>query len=165
MGHNEPVTPVFPNSDYCTGVSGFCGILDALMQRAEKGGSYVVDIALNYYSQWLVNSVGVYPDAVWQKLWAQHGKIVFHSEDNMTHTIYVFLRALQKNHIDLFTNPAFYIIKHNKAMNEDFRIVKNCIQWPQGSINFDHHIGTHSNGTDQPRWPKDLSVEIVTATN
>jgi crotonobetainyl-CoA:carnitine CoA-transferase CaiB-like acyl-CoA transferase len=66
MGHNEPVTPVFPNADYCTGVAGFCGILDALMQQAEKGGSYVVDIALNYYSQWLVNSVGVYPDAVWQ---------------------------------------------------------------------------------------------------
>lgn len=64
MGRNEPATPVFPNADYCTGVAGFCGILDALMQRAEKGGSYVVDIALNYYSQWLVNSVGVYPDAV-----------------------------------------------------------------------------------------------------
>ena len=65
MSHNEPVTPVFPNSNYCTGVAGACGILDVLMQRAEKSGSYVVDIALNYYSQWLVNSVGVYPEEVW----------------------------------------------------------------------------------------------------
>ena len=165
MGHNEPVTPVFPNSDYCTGVTGFCGILDALMQRAEKGGSYVVDIALNYYSQWLVNSVGVYPDAVWQKLWTQHGKMVFHSEDNMVHTLVAVMSALQKNHIDLFTNSAYYIIKYNKVMNKDLRIVKNCIQWPQGSIDYDYHIGTHPNGTDEPRWPMDLSVEIVTATN
>jgi hypothetical protein len=165
MGHNEPVTPVLPNSDYCTGVAGFCGILDALMQRAENGGSYIVDIALNYYSQWLVNSVGVYSDDVWQKLWAQHSKIVFHSQDTMVRTIPTFIATLQKNHIDLFTNPAYYIIKHNKALNEDFRIVKDCIQWPPNTIDFDYRIGTHPNGMDQPRWPKDLSVEIVTATN
>ena len=165
MGHNEPVTPVFPNSDYCTGVAGFCGILDALMQQAKKGGSCIVDIALNYYSQWLVNSVGVYPVAVWQKLWAQYDSMVFHSEDNMLCILPVFLSALKKHHINLFTNSAYYTIKHNKALKKDFRIVKDCIQWPQDSTNFDYHIGVRSNGMDQPRWPNDLSVQIVTATN
>ena len=43
------------------------------------------------------------------------------------------------------------MIKHNKATNKELRIVKNCIQWPQGSIDYDYHIGTHPNGTDQPR--------------
>ena len=65
MGNDEAVTPVFPNSDYCTGVAGVSGILTALLQRADQGGSYIVDVALNYYSQWLVNSCGVYPDTVW----------------------------------------------------------------------------------------------------
>jgi hypothetical protein len=83
----------------------------------------------------------------------------------MQHTVRTLLSILRKNHIDLFTNPAYFIIKHNKAMNADFRIVKNCIQWPEGSTNFDYHISTRSNGMDQPRWPNDLSVEIVTATN
>jgi hypothetical protein len=106
MGHNEPVTPVYPNSDFCTGVAGACGILDALMQRAEKDGSYVVDIALNYYSQWLTNSVGVYPDAVWQELWTQHAKMVFHSEDNMQTMLPAFMSSLRQNHIDLITNSA-----------------------------------------------------------
>jgi crotonobetainyl-CoA:carnitine CoA-transferase CaiB-like acyl-CoA transferase len=61
----EAVTPVFPNSDYCTGICGVSGILEAVMLRGEKGGSYTVDLALNYYSKWLVESVGCYPEDVW----------------------------------------------------------------------------------------------------
>ena len=38
----ESVTPVFPNSDYMTGISGTVAVLTALMRRAEKGGSYKV---------------------------------------------------------------------------------------------------------------------------
>ena len=73
----EAVTPVFPNSDYMTGIAGVCGILTALMRRAEKGGSYKVDLSLNYYSQWLAESCGEYPDDVWQDVWARNGKQVF----------------------------------------------------------------------------------------
>jgi hypothetical protein len=46
MGNDEAVTPVFPNSDYCTGIAGTIGIMTALMQRAEKGGSFTVDVSL-----------------------------------------------------------------------------------------------------------------------
>lgn len=73
----EAVTPVFPNSDYMTGIAGVCGILTALMRRAEKGGSYKVDLSLNYYNQWLAESCGEYPEDVWQDLWARNGKKVF----------------------------------------------------------------------------------------
>lgn len=44
MGNDEAVTPVFPNSDYCTGVCGSTGVLDALTKRAEDGGSYGIDV-------------------------------------------------------------------------------------------------------------------------
>jgi len=60
MGLEEPVIPPFPNSDHwymhrstsqnwqlielSTGVSGCAGILHALIQRAEQGGSYGVDV-------------------------------------------------------------------------------------------------------------------------
>lgn len=74
---NEAVTPVFPNSDYMTGISGVTGILCALMRRAEEGGSYKVDVALNYYNQWLADSVGEYPEQVWQDLWKRNGNQVF----------------------------------------------------------------------------------------
>jgi crotonobetainyl-CoA:carnitine CoA-transferase CaiB-like acyl-CoA transferase len=45
MGNDEPVTPVFPNSDFCTGVSGVVGVLNALLRRAEEGGSWRVDVS------------------------------------------------------------------------------------------------------------------------
>lgn len=76
-GRDEPVTPVFPNSDHCAGVAGELGVISALMMRAEKGGSYTVDCSLNAYSQWLVNQVGTYPDDVWNKVWALHGQPKF----------------------------------------------------------------------------------------
>jgi crotonobetainyl-CoA:carnitine CoA-transferase CaiB-like acyl-CoA transferase len=45
MGNDEAVTPVFPNSDYCTGVCGSTGVLDALVRRGENGGSYGIDVS------------------------------------------------------------------------------------------------------------------------
>lgn len=45
MGNDEAVTPVFPNSDYCTGTSGVIAILDAIVRRGSKGGSYKVDVS------------------------------------------------------------------------------------------------------------------------
>lgn len=79
MGHKdgESVTAIFANSDYMSGIAGICATLIALMKRGENGGSYLVDVALNYYNQWLVDFVGEYPVDVWQKLWACHGKMVF----------------------------------------------------------------------------------------
>jgi crotonobetainyl-CoA:carnitine CoA-transferase CaiB-like acyl-CoA transferase len=47
MGNDEAVIPVFPNSDYCTGIAGSRAVLQALMEQAEKGGSYLVDTSLN----------------------------------------------------------------------------------------------------------------------
>lgn len=73
----ESVTAIFPNSDYMTGISGVCAILVALMKRGEQGGSYIVDTALNYYNQWLVDHVGEYPEDVWDKLWTRHGRMKF----------------------------------------------------------------------------------------
>lgn len=46
MGNDEAVTPVFPNSDYCTGIAGAVAVLQALIQRADDGGSYGIDVSV-----------------------------------------------------------------------------------------------------------------------
>jgi crotonobetainyl-CoA:carnitine CoA-transferase CaiB-like acyl-CoA transferase len=48
MGNGEPVTPVFPNSDFCTGTSGTIAVLNALLRRGEKGGSYKVGVSARF---------------------------------------------------------------------------------------------------------------------
>jgi crotonobetainyl-CoA:carnitine CoA-transferase CaiB-like acyl-CoA transferase len=45
MGNDEAVTPVFPNSDYCTGVAGSIAVMHALVRRAEEGGSWGIDVS------------------------------------------------------------------------------------------------------------------------
>jgi len=36
MGLDEPVIPVLPNSDYCTGVAGACSVIQALLSKLNK---------------------------------------------------------------------------------------------------------------------------------
>lgn len=79
LQNGEPVTPFFPNSDCMAGVAGTLAILTALLKRGQDGGSYRVDFALNYYNQWLAESVGEYPSAVWEDVWNRHGRLQFRS--------------------------------------------------------------------------------------
>lgn len=74
---DEAVTPVFPNSDYMVGIAGVVAVLSALIEKADKGGSYNIDLSLNYYNQWLADEVGEYPDQIWQDVWNRNGKKVF----------------------------------------------------------------------------------------
>ncbi|TVY83512.1 hypothetical protein LSUE1_G006339 [Lachnellula suecica] len=70
------------------------------MQRAEKGGSFTVDVALNYYSQWLVNSCGVYPPEVWNNVWSRNGNPVFRYYHNMNYMLPRFFAGLAKSGSD-----------------------------------------------------------------
>jgi hypothetical protein len=45
MGHDEPITPVFPNSDFCTGTAGVIAVIDAILRRGAQGSSYKVDVS------------------------------------------------------------------------------------------------------------------------
>lgn len=168
MGNEEAVTPVFPNSDYCTGVAGFCGIVDAILRRGAAGGSYQVDIALNYYSQWLVNSVGVYPPAVWEALWTKNGRKVFRHYEGMTRMLPQVMAAMFKNSAAKLFKPA-YFTEAEAPLGEGgepitMKIVRPVLKFtgnggekPELGFN----VGTRGNGVDQPRWPEDLLISIV----
>ncbi|CAN8104070.1 unnamed protein product [Discula destructiva] len=161
MGNDEPVTPVFPNSDYCTGVAGVAGILSALIRRSEEGGSYTVNIALNYYSQWLVDSCGVYPDDVWQELWQRNGSPVFRHYHHMAYTLPRMIGLIKANSADKLFKPEFFRRYDIKSIGGTIQTVAPVLRFPGGEVEPGYSIGTRKNGVDKPRWPKDLSVEIV----
>lgn len=157
----EAVTPVFPNSDYMTGIAGVAGILTALMRRAEKGGSYRCDLSLNYYNQWLAESCGEYPEAVWQDLWTRNGKQVFRSTDNMLpRTIPAYLKMIRQNSGSVVFNPKFFEEWEAKAINSKIRVVKPIVDYG-GAVKPGFNVGTRGNGKDAPKWPTDLQIEIV----
>ncbi|KAJ8121668.1 hypothetical protein O1611_g10038 [Lasiodiplodia mahajangana] len=163
MGNDEPeaVTPVFPNSDYCTGVAGTTGVLEALIKRAQDGGSYAVDAALNYYSQWLVRSCGTYSDEVWQELWQRHGSPAFRHYHNMGYLLPAMMKILVQYDSETLLNPDFFQAMEAKNLGTTFIRPKPIAQFESG-VELGYHVGTRGNGIDQPVWPKDLSVEVVT---
>ncbi|KAK7181919.1 hypothetical protein DPSP01_009516 [Paraphaeosphaeria sporulosa] len=161
MGNDEPVTPVFPNSDFCTGTAGVVAVLDAILRRGADGGSYKVDIALNYYSQWLVNSVGTYPTPVWEDVWSRNGKQVFRHYHNMQYTLGRLTAMLKQNAGPVVFNPEFFEVRHSKAIGKDIATPKPIIQFPEGKVQLKFNVGTRGNGVDQARWPKDLMTEVV----
>nr|XP_036575494.1 putative alpha methylacyl-CoA racemase [Colletotrichum truncatum]KAF6782074.1 putative alpha methylacyl-CoA racemase [Colletotrichum truncatum] len=165
MGHDEAVTPVFPNSDYCTGVCGSAAVLDALVKRAEQGGSYGIDVALNYYSGWLVRSCGMYPDDVWNEVWQRHGSPVFRKYHSMLHLLPSMMKLLKEHDAATLFNPDFFEARHAKNMDTTFVQVKPIAQFNDQSVQLGYHVGTRGNGVDYPRWPKDLSVETVQQDN
>lgn len=160
MGLEEAVTPVFPNSDYCTGIAGVCGILDAVMARAEKGGSYTVDVALNYYSRWLVDSVGMYPKDVWEDVWNRNGRQVMRHYYPMGRLLPLYFKMLAESSPYLF-DEKFYEVREAKAVGCEIRTVKPITRWTGGVVKPRFQVGARRNGIDQPRWPEDLMVELV----
>ncbi|KAI1856354.1 hypothetical protein JX265_011601 [Neoarthrinium moseri] len=161
MGNDEAVTPVFPNSDYCTGVCGSTAVLAALIKRAEEGGSYGLDVSLNYYSQWLVRSCGVYSDEVWKELWSRHGSPVFRHYHNMLYLLPAMMRLLQQHDAATLFQPRFFEPRHAKYVGATFVQVKPIAQFHDGAVEFRYNVGTRSNGVDEPIWPRDLTVEVV----
>ena len=159
MGVEEAVTPVLPNSDYCTGIAGACGVLEALMLRAEKGGSVLVSIAINYYNKWLVDHVGEYPKNVWEDVWSRNGRRVFRHYHSMNYTAPHFMKMFQKQ--GLF-NLDYFEIRESKALGGvKFRVPRPVLQFPPGTVEPGYNVGTRGNGVDQPRWPEDLMTEVV----
>ncbi|RFU80005.1 transferase family III [Trichoderma arundinaceum] len=131
MGNNEPVSPFFPNSDIGTGVSGTIGILVALLKRGESGGSYRVDIALNYYSQWLVNSVGTYSHDVWDDLWTRNGKQIFRHYHDQFYTLEKY-RSTLKNSSPHLWNPDFFENRYAYGYGKPIKTVKPIAQYRGG---------------------------------
>jgi crotonobetainyl-CoA:carnitine CoA-transferase CaiB-like acyl-CoA transferase len=164
MGHGEPVQPIFPHSDYCTGISGTCAILVALLRRGEKGGSYAIDLALNYYTTWLVNSVGEYPREVFERVWGEHDNRVWHNWHANSVTGPETVKKLRAGiGGERLFKPEHFEDRSAPGIlgKKKFRHIKSVAQWPSGTIEPGFRIGTRGNGVDAAHWPSDLTVEIV----
>ncbi|KAK3323243.1 CoA-transferase family III domain-containing protein [Cercophora scortea] len=164
MGFDEPVTPVFPNSDFCTGVIGVVGVLTALLRRSEEGGSYTVKMALNYYNQWLVNTVGMYPPEVWDELKrAKDGTpLSLRHYHHMFYALPIVLKMIQEKSAGKLLKPEFFTQYRVKNLGGiSMRHVAPVLEFPNGEVKPGFDVGTRTNGVDQARWPEDLDVEVV----
>lgn len=160
LGVEGAVNPILANSDYCTGVVGAIAILRALVERSTKGGSYVVDIAINYYNMWLVDEIGEYDEVTWKKLWESKGRFEAKYYDNMFHMLPIFLDLLKKYSQNLW-NPNFFERRHLLDPSIDLIALKPVVQFNDSKVKPGISVPARGNGADAPYWPKDLSVKQV----
>lgn len=160
LADDEPVVSLFPNSDYSTGLAGVSAILSALIQRAERGGSYVVELALNYFNRWLTQSCGQYPDHIWEPLWESYGKFQFRANNPMEVSGPFVLKLMSEKN-DSFRDE-YFITRRSGVLGVDIRCLKPALEFPDGEVNLSYNVGTRGNGVDKPFWPQDLLTEVVT---
>lgn len=108
-----------------------------------------------------MNSVGVYPPAVWDDVWQRNGGHVFRHYHNMGHTLPRFMQMLKANAGDVVLRPEFFEKRYSGAINTHIQCPKPVIQYPGGKVELKYNVGTRGNGVDQARWPADLMTEIV----
>ena len=120
----------------------------------------IIQISLNYYSQWLVNSCSTYSPEVWDKLWSNYGRPVFRHYDNMGITIPKYMEMLKSKKAP-FLDPRFFEDRENKALGVPVKTVKPILTFPDQVVRPGYNVGSRGNGVDQPKWPEDLLTEIV----
>jgi hypothetical protein len=165
MGLDEPVTPLFPHSDYCAGIAGSIGVLLALLRRGQSGGSYTVDLSLNYYNAWLTRFVGTYPADVFDQVWKENGRPVYRHFYNGSKTLPDVLDRLKKGDATKrIFRPEFWVdrlaVTAMGSADKKIRVVKGIADW-NGMVTLDYNVGTRPSGVDAARWPEDLTVEHV----
>jgi len=121
-----------------------------------------IQVALNYYSQWLVNTCSTYPPKIWDELWGAYDRPVFRHTDNMGVTLFHLFKKLTENPLGArIFNPDFFELRENKAIGFPIRTVKPILNFPGGIVELGYNVGSRGNGVDEARWPKDLLTEII----
>lgn len=160
--YQEAIIPVLPNSDYCTGSVGATAVIQALIERSTKGGSYVIDSALNYYSMWLVDHVGTYDHDLWLELWKQKGEPKLRHYHHMRYSLYVYGNLLKKYSPQLW-NPEHF--EKRDILNGGDKVklytIKPVVQFSHQQVKPQFTVSTRSNGSDHPFWPKDLNTNQI----
>ena len=57
-------------------------------------------------------------------------------------------------------NPKFFEEREAKAIDSTVRAVKPIVDYG-GEVKPGYNVGTRGNGKDAPKWPGDLTVEVV----
>lgn len=75
------------------------------------------------------------------------------------------LKLLHQHDKDVLFNQSFFEPRQSKNLGVTFIIPKPIAQFPDGTVELKYQVGTRGNGIDQPFWPRDLKVEVVTGDN
>lgn len=62
---------------------------------------------------------------------------------------------------NVMLHPSFFEQSRSTAIGSSFIRVKPIAQFQDETVQLKYNVGCRGNGIDQPRWPEDLTVEVV----
>ncbi|ODV84550.1 hypothetical protein CANARDRAFT_29086 [[Candida] arabinofermentans NRRL YB-2248] len=150
--NNEPMIPPFPMSDYGTGCMVAIAVLDAVYQRAKKGGSYWCKSSLVQYDSLLIKQ-GLYPDDIWEQIKSRQSPDVFKlryydSVDKISSTC---LRSMKAFKPDLFDGDLKYMDEwQSEGFGGMVKVLKPVVHLDLTRNEF--NCTSRPNGFDKPEW-------------
>ncbi|KAH0044196.1 hypothetical protein KCU78_g456, partial [Aureobasidium melanogenum] len=150
LGLEEAVVPLFPNSDYQTGLIGAAAVLQALLQRVNEDRTFDIDVSLTQYNIWFYR-LGLYDEVQQQALLEQDPDFAPRSKDDMGDLVAKTHASLTKVRKD-FVKPEYYWDMSGKdwGLDKGMKVLKPAFLFSQTRLGYNEPSGRR--GRSEPKW-------------
>ncbi|KAG5775510.1 hypothetical protein H9Q73_010827 [Fusarium xylarioides] len=151
LGLDEAVVPLFPNSDYQTGLVGAAAAIQALLARTQENVTFDIDISLTQYNIWYYR-LGSYSEDQQKALRNRDPQFSPRHYDDMSAIVGKTHQSLQKIRPEIFKHPEYFWDMSGKEyrLDEDFKVLAPAFKFEKSSIGWD--VSTGRRGRSKAEW-------------
>ncbi|KAF5594910.1 acyl transferase carnitine dehydratase [Fusarium subglutinans] len=151
LGLDEAVVPLFPNSDYQTGLVGAAAAIQALLVRTQEDVTFDIDISLTQYNIWYYR-LGSYSEDQQKALRSRDLHFNPRHYDDMSALVGKTHQSLQKIRPEIFKHPKYFWDMSGKeyGLDEDFKVLAPAFKFEKSSIGWD--VPTGRRGRSKAEW-------------
>ncbi|KAF5615604.1 acyl transferase carnitine dehydratase [Fusarium tjaetaba] len=151
LGLDEAVVPLFPNSDYQTGLVGAAAAIQALLARTQEDVTFDIDISLTQYNIWYYR-LGSYSEDQQKALRNRDPQFSPRHYDDMSSLVGKTHQSLQKIRPEIVKHPEYFWDMSGKeyGLDEDFKVLAPAFKFEKSSIGWD--VPTGRRGRSKAEW-------------
>ncbi|KAF5684086.1 acyl-CoA transferase carnitine dehydratase [Fusarium denticulatum] len=151
LGLDEAVVPLFPNSDYQTGLVGAAAAIQALLARTQEDVTFDIDISLTQYNIWYYR-LGSYSEDQQKALRNRDPQFSPRHYDDMSALVGKTHQSLQKIRPEIFKHHEYFWDMSGKeyGLDEDFKVLAPAFKFEKSSIGWD--VPTGRRGRSNAEW-------------
>ncbi|GAB7342431.1 hypothetical protein MBLNU457_g0640t2 [Dothideomycetes sp. NU457] len=150
LGLDEAVVPLFPNSDYQTGLVGAAAVLSALLQRANEDKTFDIDVSLTQYNIWF-HRLGLYDEEQQQALRDQDSSFSPRASDDMADLVTKTHMSLMKVRKDLVKPEYYWDMSGSEwGLDKNMKVIKPAFSFSETELAY--AVPSGRRGRSEPRW-------------
>ncbi|KAK8234092.1 CoA-transferase family III domain-containing protein [Phyllosticta capitalensis] len=151
LGLNEPVVPLFPNSDYQTGLAGAAAVVGALLARTKDDVTFDIDVSLTQYNIWYYR-LGQYDEEQQRQLRKRNEGFEVRHYDDMLNLVMKTHAAITRSRPDIFTHPEYFCKMSGKewGLEDDILILAPAFKLEKSKL--EYPVPSGSRGRSKPEW-------------